>query len=146
MARILVLDGDSDVRLLLTVTLRPHEILEARTVAEARTVLGSERVDAIVAERYLLDGDGLDVVGELREAGDMRPAVVVTTETTVFDRLETYVRGADLHVGKPFDVDRLRSAVQWLLDAPEDERERRRATRTHNARTDVPPRRGRRLD
>jgi DNA-binding response OmpR family regulator len=55
----------------------------------------------------LPDGDGLDLLRELRRAGDATPAICVTARDPVQDRVEGLEAGADDYLIKPFAFEEL---------------------------------------
>jgi DNA-binding response OmpR family regulator len=69
------------------------------SLGEARTALAQSPVDVAVLDVILPDGDGTDLLGELRDT----PVLMLSTETAVADRLRGLRRGADEYVGKPYD-------------------------------------------
>ncbi|MBN9059824.1 MAG: response regulator [Rhizobiales bacterium] len=82
------------------------------TCADARAALATSRFDAIVLDRMLPDGSGLDVLGEMRGAGDTTPVVLLTALDETADRILGLDSGADDHIGKPFDLDELTARVR----------------------------------
>lgn len=58
---------------------------------------------AMVVDRGLADGDGLDVVKQLRHAGDATPAVMLSALTSTQERVEALRSGADAYLNKPCD-------------------------------------------
>lgn len=65
--RVLVVDDDALIRLLLGFTLREQGwvVLEATTCAEAVVALAAEQLDAVVLDESLPDGSGRDVVPDV---------------------------------------------------------------------------------
>lgn len=82
------------------------------TCADARAALATSRFDAIVLDRMLPDGSGLDVLGEMRGAGDTTPVLLLTALDETADRILGLDSGADDHIGKPFDLDELAARVR----------------------------------
>ena len=76
------------------------------TLAEARRALRADRVALVVLDLILPDGDGLDLLREIRAtAGAENPAVLLlSTEAEVKDRILGLQTGADDYVGKPYDA------------------------------------------
>ena len=68
--RVLVVDDDALIRLLLGFTLTEQSwvVLEATSRAEAADVLAREAVDVVVLDESLPDGSGLDLLGDLAES------------------------------------------------------------------------------
>lgn len=86
-----------------------------RTLAAARSQIASQRIDAIVLDISLPDGNGLLFASELRAAGCSIPLVMLTARDSVSDRIVGFERGADDYLGKPFDVAELAARLQAVL-------------------------------
>jgi PAS domain S-box-containing protein len=75
-------------------------------VATARQALARDRFELVVLDVLLPDGDGLDLLSEIkrspRHAGT--PVVLLSTEAEVQDRIRGLHTGADEYVGKPYDA------------------------------------------
>src|SRR3712207_5737330 len=60
--------------------------------------------DAMVVDRGLPDGDGIDVVRQLRSEGNATPVAMLSAWTSTEARVEALRSGADAYLNKPFDV------------------------------------------
>jgi len=85
--------------------------------AQARVALASERVGLVILDVVLPDGDGIDLLREIRagENGDI-PILMLSTESEVRDRIRGLTTGADDYVGKPYDRDYLVARARELLE------------------------------
>jgi len=85
--------------------LRGVVLHEAATIAEARSMLASHPVDIVLVDVRLPDGNGLDLVTELRAHPDADPAKVVIVSASVLpaERTTALATGADAFLAKPFD-------------------------------------------
>jgi len=134
--RVLVVDDDPDIRLLLRLELAAegYTIVEAGDGRAALEVLDAQPVDLMLLDMMMpvLDGWGV-----LREMDRRTPPVVVVTalsthdNTHVVDLLEL---GALDIVAKPFDPGWLLDLVAELLALDPDQREARRLQRLAEAR------------
>ena len=81
-------------------------LLEAATIAEARSVLASHPVDIVLVDVRLPDGNGLDLATELRARPGAGPAKVVIVSASVLptERTRALATGADAFLAKPFDA------------------------------------------
>ncbi len=84
-----------------------HAVDTARTLREARSIMRGDRFEAVVLDRRLPDGDGLEILDELRDRGDDTHVLVLTARDTVDDRVTGLRRGADDYLVKPFAFDEL---------------------------------------
>ncbi len=79
------------------------DVIACATLAEARDVLARGPIAAVVLDVVLPDGDGIELLREIRAAhGDM-PVLMLSTESEVRDRVRALQTGADEYVGKPYD-------------------------------------------
>lgn len=117
MTRVLIVEDQRALLETFTRGLREegYAVAPAANVAEARRVLKEEAVDAVVLDLMLPDGDGLSLLGELRQAGFRKPIVVVTARDAVEDRIRGLDRGADDYLVKPFSFDELLARLRAVL-------------------------------
>ncbi len=109
----------------LTVRMDLADVLEAAgfhpvpcaTVAQARAVLAREPVAAIVLDVLLPDGDGVELLGEVRAAPATTSIMIVmlSSEAEVADRIRGLRTGADEYVGKPYDGGYIVARIRELL-------------------------------
>lgn len=92
-----------------------HRIDWARTEGEARRLLASNRYDALVIDRRLPDGDGLDLVRGLRAGGVTTPALMLTALAEVDDIVDGLDAGANDYLTKPFHFAELEARLRALL-------------------------------
>jgi DNA-binding response OmpR family regulator len=118
--RVLVAEDDPAMRDLVALVLREqgYQVATVSTGSELRSLLSEAdpkgHFDLIVTDSKMPDGSGLDVIDQLRQNGDSTPALIVTA----FPRDDIRQRARDLEVrllAKPFDLDALRSAVDWAI-------------------------------
>lgn len=117
MARVLVLDDQSAVRLLLRAVVEPlgHEVVEAGDAAEALAAVPGARIDLVLADLNLPGTSGLDFIQCLRHSGWTGPVVVITaSERPPDERLQRSL-GIVGYLGKPFDLARLREVMTDAL-------------------------------
>ena len=83
---------------------------KAEALARART-----EPDLILLDRGLPDGDGLDVLRELRRTERSVPVIVLTARDAVADTVAGLDSGADDYVTKPFSFEELLARVRARL-------------------------------
>jgi DNA-binding response OmpR family regulator/HPt (histidine-containing phosphotransfer) domain-containing protein len=101
--RVLVLDDSLTVRMELGDLLEEagFAVVLCATVAEARAALAEPPALALL-DVHLPDGDGLDLLAELRAGGQTLPALMLSSE----DEVAARARGLTAEcVGKPFDAE-----------------------------------------
>src|SRR5258708_31403897 len=84
------------------------------TCADACAALAASTFDAVVLDLMLPDGSGLDVLGDIRSAGNKTPVLLLTALDEVSDRIRGLDSGADDYLGKQFDLDELAARVRAI--------------------------------
>lgn len=90
-------------------------VLAARDLAEARRLLQHERVDLMILDINLPDGDGLALLPTLRQNCPQAQTVVMTGQPTVSGTIAAMRAGALDFVPKPFTIEQLRDRVTKAL-------------------------------
>jgi DNA-binding response OmpR family regulator len=95
------------------------EPLPCGTAQEAREAFSSHRIDLIVLDVLLPDGDGIELLRELRAGapGPTPPVLVLSSEAEVKDRIRGLQTGADEFVGKPYDRTYVLAKARELMRA-----------------------------
>jgi two-component system, OmpR family, phosphate regulon response regulator PhoB len=119
MARILVIDGDPDVRAVLDRILAEegHVLLWCPSGVDGVATAHRERPDLVLLELVLPDRTGAEVLRELQKGAGTRevPVVFVTTRTAEADRIRGFELGAVDYVVKPFSPRELALRVRAVL-------------------------------
>lgn len=118
-ARVLVVDDAPEfgqlVRAVLTAA--GHSVLQAGDIATARAELDESRIDLVVLDLGLPDGDGLDLCRLVRERGDTY-VLVISGRDQGDDGVDALEAGADDFLAKPFTPRELGARVEALLRRP----------------------------
>lgn len=114
--RILIVEDSGPTRELLV---RALEAEGAAVTAATRASTGFRHAttagyDAIILDRMLPDGDGLDLCRRIRSEGITTPILFLTAMGEVPDRIEGLDAGADDYLRKPFALAELRARVRAL--------------------------------
>src|SRR3569833_763593 len=94
------------------------EVRWAKTAKEAAEVAIASPSDVMIVDRKLPDGDGLDVLRDLRAVGDRTPALVLSALDRVDQRVAGLRAGGDDYLVKPFAFDELIARLEALLRRP----------------------------
>jgi two-component system OmpR family response regulator/two-component system response regulator QseB len=132
--RILVVEDDAGIALGLRTNLqqRGYAVDVCASMASAWTALSGEHFDLVLLDLGLADGDGGELLLQLRHvrAGapgalpdPLTPVLIMTARDQVADRISGLNLGADDYLVKPFDLDELEARMRALL--------RRAAGRAH---------------
>jgi two-component system KDP operon response regulator KdpE len=102
-ARILVVEDEADIRRFVRLTLEAdgHEVFEADTMKRGLIEAGTRRPDVILLDLGLPDGDGVDLITEIRGWSTV-PIVVLSARSTERDKVAALDAGADDYLVKPF--------------------------------------------
>jgi two-component system response regulator PilR (NtrC family) len=117
MKRVLIVDDELSMREMLAILLK-KEGLDVRTAAsraEAARTLGEGPVDLVLTDVKLPDGDGLEILRQVKAAAPATPVVVMTAFGTTEMAVGARKLGAEAYILKPFDVDELRIVVRDAL-------------------------------
>jgi DNA-binding NtrC family response regulator len=115
MTSVLVVEDEPGLRegLVAAVETLGFRALAAVGLGEARRVLGSERVDCVLLDIRLRDGDGLDLLREIRAGAHREVPVIVATAYGDSERTIGAMRdGAFDYLTKPFDFAVLLATVE----------------------------------
>ncbi|HKW92139.1 MAG TPA: SpoIIE family protein phosphatase [Methylomirabilota bacterium] len=118
-ARILVVDDEADINMILSVTLRRagYEVTSAADGLEAVEAVHRQTPDLILLDVMMPRADGLEALRRIREHGPTAqvPVIMLTAKTALADKMTGFERGADDYVAKPFEPAEIVARVQALL-------------------------------
>ena len=128
--RVLIVDDDEDVRVILRVNLEGvgHVVLETEDGDEAIRLAVANEPDAVVLDVMLPRRDGISVLDELRvhpRIGDV-PVVMLSARSRQSDIRTGLRHGADEYIAKPFEPSSIAPALQEIESLPVSERLQRR--------------------
>src|SRR5215470_5953189 len=114
--RVLVADDEAAVLRFLKPALEAnnYEMIGAGTVAESIKRIAADAPDIVVLDLGLSDGDGKDVIRQVREWSDV-PIVVLSARDREAEKIEALDLGADDFVNKPFGVGELMARIRTAL-------------------------------
>ncbi len=113
MARILIVEDEPNMRKLISLHLRSETdvLVTVETLKEALAALQTRDFDVIVTDQRLPDGEGLEILNVLAQAGSATAVVVLTAYGSVELAVETMRKGAFDFLTKPFSADNLRAVI-----------------------------------
>lgn len=82
-------------------------------------------IDLMIVDRQLPDGEGLDLIAQLRREGRRTPALVLSALGSLDDRVRGLRAGGDDYLPKPFALVELIARVEALLRRPNETRDTR---------------------
>lgn len=123
--RILIVDDEPQIQRFLrpALTAVDYDVIEAATAAEAKRLIATRAPDVVVLDLGLPDGDGKDVIRDVR-AWSSVPIIVLSARDRESEKIDALDLGADDYVEKPFGIGellaRIRIALRHRADAPAD--------------------------
>lgn len=106
MKTVLCVEDNREIQILVQAALDQHTVLTVENLKSARQVLKDQRVDLLILDIELPDGDGLDLLAELDGRG--LPVFILTGKTEISKKVIAFSLGADDFLSKPFDPIELR--------------------------------------
>ncbi|MEP7121109.1 MAG: response regulator [Byssovorax sp.] len=111
--RVLLVDDHADTAELLRMLLsrRGFEVTTARSVASALAAAEASPVDVLVSDIGLADGNGCDLLRQLRALGPL-PAIALSGRDREADVQSARDAGFDEYLGKPVGIAQLVEALR----------------------------------
>lgn len=91
-----------------------HAVDWVRDGRHGREALVTGEFTAVVLDLSLPRLDGIDILREMRAAGNRTPVLILTARDTIADRVKGLDAGADDYLVKPFDLAELKARVRSL--------------------------------
>ncbi len=115
-ARILVVEDEPDIRRFVRMSLEAdgHEVCEAATLQRGLIESGTRRPELAIIDLGLPDGDGVDLIRQLR-AWSAVPVIVLSARSGEADKIGALDAGADDYLVKPFGAGELMARVRAQL-------------------------------
>jgi signal transduction histidine kinase/ligand-binding sensor domain-containing protein/DNA-binding response OmpR family regulator len=104
---ILVVDDHSDIRSYLHTHLsKTYNVMEATNGTEAISIIEKELPDLIISDVMMPDGDGFDLLKQIRKNPEINflPVILLTAKVEAEDKLSGLGIGANDYITKPFNI------------------------------------------
>ncbi len=114
--RVLVVEDDREIRAAVQATLAVEgfEVQTAVSLSEASALLRHDLPDVLVLDLGLPDGDGVDLVREVRQQHAL-PILIVSARHQEAQKIALLDAGADDYLVKPFSVAELLARIRVAL-------------------------------
>ncbi len=114
--KVLVIEDEKQIRRFVRAALEEEncQVIEAETMAQGLIEAGSRKPDLLVLDLGLPDGNGVDLIRDLRGWSDV-PILILSARSQENDKIDALDAGADDYLTKPFAVGELRARVRALL-------------------------------
>jgi DNA-binding response OmpR family regulator len=115
--RLLIVEDNEELAELLAKGLKTagYQCDVLSTVEDARAVLATTFYAALILDLGLPDGDGLELLREIRQRDNPVPVLVLTARGGLHDRVHGLRSGADDYLVKPFDIEEFVARVRALV-------------------------------
>lgn len=117
MEQLLIVEDDRGLNQGLSKALRAdnRQIISCQDLKTAREQLLCSSVSLALLDVNLPDGNGLDLLREIKERTPNTPVIMLTANDTDIDIVEGLEQGADDYITKPFSLSVLRARVNTQL-------------------------------
>ena len=114
--RVLLVEDEAQIRRFVRLALQGEGwlVLESDTLAGGILAAGTQMPDLIVLDLGLPDGDGIDLVREVRAWSDV-PILILSARFQEAERIVALDAGADDFLSKPFGVGEMLARLRALL-------------------------------
>lgn len=114
--KILIIEDDLNICNFVKTILATHsyQVIVANNKKNGEMMFHSHCPDLLILDLGLPDGDGIDLIRDLRETSDT-PIIVLSARTGEADKVEALDLGANDYVTKPFGTDELLARVRVAL-------------------------------
>ena len=119
-SHVLVVDDEADIRILIDEILSEegYQVTVAGNAVEARAARSASKFDLVLLDIWMPDTDGISLLREWSEPGDLScPVVMMSGHGTVDTAVEATRLGAFDFVEKPLSLAKLLHTVEHAIDA-----------------------------
>ncbi|MDE6543960.1 MAG: response regulator, partial [Muribaculaceae bacterium] len=115
--RILVVDDDREMRMLLREGLDEYTVVTASSAEDAMTQMRDRLPDLVITDVMMPDSDGISLISEIKNnvITSSIPVIVLSAKRSNDDRVAGLRAGADAYVPKPFTFSYLLAVIERLL-------------------------------
>lgn len=118
MQRILIIEDKQSMADMLARTLESegYSVVSAATAGDGLSAISEEGISAVITDLKLPDGDGMDIVRQMRAGRPFIPVIVMTAYGSIETAVQAIKEGAYDFVTKPFDPDHLIIILKRALE------------------------------
>jgi two-component system, NtrC family, response regulator AtoC len=113
MSKILIVDDESDMRVVLSAMLKKEgfDVAAAANGQDALQILKSNKIAVIVTDLKMPDIDGMELLDRVSAQHPEIPVIMITAHGTIATAVEAMKKGALDYITKPFDQDEFKSVI-----------------------------------
>jgi DNA-binding response OmpR family regulator len=115
--KILIIEDERELADSIKSYLKANDVLceIAHTIEQALDKIGVHEYDCILLDLMLPDGNGFEILSELKKKGKTEGIIIISAKETLEIRIEGFNLGADDYLTKPFHLSELLVRVQALV-------------------------------
>jgi len=115
--KILIIEDEKELRKSVITYLSAEGYLceSAATSKEAIEKIGVYDYDCFVVDIMLPDGNGLDIIREIKRKGIVGGVIIVSAKNSLEDRIEGLEIGSDDYLVKPFHLSELNARIKSIV-------------------------------
>jgi DNA-binding response OmpR family regulator len=115
--KILIVEDETEIAQSIKEYFKPNGVHceTAASYREAFDKIGMYDYDCILLDLMLPDGDGFDLLKELKSRNKMEGVIIISAKETLDTRIEGFNLGADDYLTKPFHLSELLVRMQALI-------------------------------
>jgi CheY-like chemotaxis protein len=119
---VLIVEDDDDLRMIMETKfiLKGFKTFVASNGRDAFEILSRSKVDLVLSDVRMPNGDGIELLELLRESNPELPIVIFVTGFSEITLSEAYQKGASAMFVKPFESEQLMKTVNRLLTVKEE--------------------------
>lgn len=119
--RVLLIEDEPELAQMLNAELTRNGLIvdHVGSINEAENAFHDVRYDAVLLDRKLPDGDGIDLVPGLRARHGGTPVIVLSAMGSAADRIDGLDGGADDYLAKPFSIAELLARLRAVMRRPQ---------------------------
>lgn len=123
--RALLVEDDSSIAMVITAALEDEAFTVDRCdrISERDRLLGEGAYDVMLTDVMLLDGDGIETLGDVHANHPSMPIIILSAQNTLDTAVRASDTGAFEYFPKPFDLDELVRAACQAADSDMDTEE-----------------------
>jgi DNA-binding response OmpR family regulator len=115
--KILIIEDEAEIAQSIKDYFKPHGVHceTASTYRDALEKVGMYDYDCILLDLMLPDGDGFDLLREIKNQNKTEGVIIISAKETLDTRIEGFNLGADDYLTKPFHLAELLVRMQALI-------------------------------
>ena len=115
----LIVDDEMDICFLLTGMFKKRNMqtMYVNSIHEANDILVVEQPSILVLDNNLPDGQGIDLIHDLKTVHPAMGIILITADDTPANKKKAFNAGVDFFIGKPFTLDTMNNTIDRMIAA-----------------------------